>query len=148
MNENFIIYKIAISKTLMDLKVLFHNPEELTDDELALVREKIRFQRSMPWITAFFGGVSVLLFERAILRKTRATNAFIAAGALAGFWLGNTSAANGLEQTDYERRTHDTEIYNAFDRKYMNSVLNATGFGNNHINIRDYSDTHAYKKPY
>ena len=69
----------------MDLKVLFHNPEELTDDELALARQKITFQRSMPWVTAVFGGFSVFLLERAILRRTRATNAFVAAGAVAGF---------------------------------------------------------------
>jgi hypothetical protein len=133
----------------MDLKVLFHNPEELTDDELALARQKITFQRSMPWVTAVFGGFSVFLLERAILRRTRATNAFMAAGAVAGFWLGNAnSSSDGLVSTDYEKRTFDREIYSAFDRKYMNTVLNATGFGNNHINIRDFSDTNAYKKPY
>ena len=132
----------------MDLKVLFHNPEELSEEELALARKKIHFQRSMPWVTALFGGFSVFVLERAIFRKTRATNAFLALGALGGFWLGNASSGFGLQQTDNEKRAYDYEILNAFDRKYMNTVLNATGFGNNHINFRDYSDTHSYKKPY
>lgn len=36
----------------------------------------------------------------------------------------------------------------AFDQKYMNTVLNATGLGNNSVNIGDYSATHEFKKPY
>ena len=132
----------------MDLKVLFHNPEQLSDEELTNLRVKLEYQRSMPWVTAFFGGFSVYVLERGIMRCHRATNAYVAAAALAGFWLGNSSSqghtllSNGLE------RAHDRDIVNAFDRKYMNTVLNATGFGNNHINIADYSDSPAYKKPY
>jgi hypothetical protein len=50
----------------------------------------------MPWITALFGGASFFLLERAVLRKQRATNAFIGVGALVGFWLGNVSSSTNL----------------------------------------------------
>ena len=132
----------------MDLKVLFHNPEQLSDEELMLAREKIRFQRSMPWLTAIFGGFSVYVLERAVMRRHRATTAYLAVGALAGFWLGNASNQGHLLLSTDKERVQDSEIINAFDRKYMNTVLNTTGFGNNHINIRDYSDSPMYKKPY
>ncbi len=132
----------------MDLKVLFHNPEQLSDEELMLAREKIRFQRSMPWLTAIFGGFSVYVLERGIMRRNRATPAYLAVGALAGFWLGNSSSQGHLLIRSGLEKSYDREIINAFDRKYMTSVLNATGFGNNHINISDYSDSPAYKKPY
>ena len=88
----------------MDLKVLFHNPEQLSDDELMLAREKIRFQRSMPWLAAVFGGFSVYVLERAVMRRHKATIPYLAVGALAGFWLGNASnQGHQLLPTDKER---------------------------------------------
>lgn len=132
----------------MDLKVLFHNPEQLSDEELMLAREKIRYQRSMPWLTAIFGGFSIFVLERGIMKRHKATPAYLAVGAIAGFWLGNASNQGHLLLGNGLEKSHDKEIINAFDRKYMINVLNATGFGNNHINISDYSDSPAYKKPY
>lgn len=53
----------------MDLKTLFHNPEELSDDELLLLREKLSMSNSIPRVSAVFGGLTMYLLDRHILRK-------------------------------------------------------------------------------
>ncbi len=47
----------------MDLKQLFHHPEELSDRELAQLRSKIRFQASLPYCGALFFGLSGLILD-------------------------------------------------------------------------------------
>jgi hypothetical protein len=42
----------------------------------------------------------------------------------------------------------DTQILDAFDQKYVNRVLNATGFGTNYVSTRDLSEESIMKKPY
>lgn len=53
----------------MDYKLLFHNPEELSDLELKLLRQKIQLQRSLPYYTAGIFGFASYLFDSAILKK-------------------------------------------------------------------------------
>lgn len=53
----------------MDLKTLFHNPDELTDGELAILRDKMRISKSLPWVSAFIGGFCTYYIERNILRR-------------------------------------------------------------------------------
>lgn len=129
----------------MDLKVLFHNPEELSDAELRHLAEKIALQRTMPWISAAISGFGMYLLDGAFLKRTVCLKR-TGAAALVGFALGAYSSYN--VSTSIERIRNDSEIVNAFDRKYMNTVLNTTGFGSNYVSVRDYSDTTAFKKPY
>ena len=129
----------------MDLKVLFHNPESLSDQELAHLRQKIALQRSMPWISAFFGGFSFYFLDAVVLKKSTCYRR-IALGGLLGFVLGGVGSYN--VSTSVTRLEQDAEIINAFDRKYMTTVLNTTGFGSNYVSIRDYSASTQYKKPY
>ena len=128
----------------MDLKVLFHNPEELSDQELHHLRMKIQFQHSMPWLSAFFGGFSLYLLDVGVLRRNHNLKS-VAVGALGGFLLGAYSS--------YQVRTSlprplDNDIINAFDKKYMNTVLNTTGFGSNYVSSKDYSNVTTLRKPY
>lgn len=120
----------------MDLKVLFHNPEDLSDDELKHLRKKIQQQRSMPWISAFIGGFSLYLFDEAFIRRHYCYKR-IAVGALVVFAFG--AHASYQVPTSITRKL-DTDIVNAFDRRYMNAVLNSTGFGTNYVSSRDYSN--------
>ncbi len=96
-----------------------------------------------------FGGLSVFLLERAVLRRAYFTKSYLALGLLGGYALGAYSVQNDrLELTPRDKKVFDKDIVNAFERKYLNTVLNATGFGNNSVNVRDYADTHHLKKPY
>jgi hypothetical protein len=130
----------------MDLKVLFHNPENLSDKELDILKGKLQLQRTVPWTTATFTGVAWYLFEGAYLRRATCYKRAAVAGALGfviGAWYVNSGSSNTLP-----RLQSDAAIVDAFDRKYMNTVLNVTGFGSNYLSVRDYADTQQHKKPY
>ena len=129
----------------MDLKVLFHNPEELSEEELSQIIQRLNLQRSLPWTAAFFGGFGAYFLDAAVLRRSHDVKR-VAAGAVVGFLLGAYSAYNVSGSS--LARPLDQDIINAFDRKYMTNALNATGFGSNYVSIRDYSNTNSFKKPY
>ena len=129
----------------MDLKALFHNPESLTDEELQHLSRKINIQRTMPWTSAFFGGFGLYLIDTGVLRRG-SCNRRIAAGAAVGFVLGAWGASQ--TSTTITRITNEADILNAFEKRYMTTVLNATGYGSNYVSSKDYSDTTAFKKPY
>ena len=130
----------------MDLKVLFHNPESLSDEELSHMRQKIALQRTMPYLGAFFGGFATYALQTVVLKRMRAHWIGVGTGALVGFALGGYSAYQ--VKTTLTRVYSDSEIISAFDRRYMNTVLNTTGFGSNYISVKDYSETQSFKKPY
>lgn len=130
----------------MDLKALFHNPENLTDEELNQLKTKIALQRTAPWTTATFTGVAWYLFEAAYLRKPACYKRALAAGAL-GFVIG-AYYVNGGSSNSLPRLEGEAQILEAFDRRYMNTVLNVNGFGSNYLSVRDYADTQVHKKPY
>ena len=129
----------------MDLKVLFHNPEDLNDRELFKLQQQIKTQRALPKVTAFIGGFAVYVLDAAVLKRQFCRNRIIA-GAVAGFALGAYSSLH--VQTTIKRVEKDAEIISAFDIRYMNTVLNSTGFGSNYVSIKDYSDAQNMKKPY
>lgn len=118
----------------MDLKVLFHNPEELTDAELAHLRQKILLQRSMPWTSAFFTGFALYFVEATVLKRTPCIRRAAAFGTI-GFALGAYYANN--VRTSIPRLQSQSDIINAFDRRYMKNVLNTTGFGSNYVSVKD-----------
>lgn len=129
----------------MDLKVLFHNPEELTDAELAHLRQKMLLQRSMPWTAAFCTGFALYFFEAAVLKRTACLRR-AAAFSTIGFALGAYSSNSAV--TTLDRFKSQGDIVNAFDRRYMKNVLNATGFGSNYVSAKDYAEVGSFKKPY
>ena len=68
----------------MDLKVLFHNPDELTNEELRELRLSIRLRRMMFFSTPVIFGLGAFLLDTAILRRTYCYKR-IALGASLGF---------------------------------------------------------------
>jgi|LauGreDrversion4_2_1035121.scaffolds.fasta_scaffold289424_1 hypothetical protein len=99
----------------------------------------------MPWVSAFIGGYGVYLLDCAFLRRSRSWPR-IAVGGLLGFSLGAYSSFH--VGNTIPRVVSEADIINAFDRKYMTTVLNTTGFGSNYISVKDYSETNTFKKPY
>ena len=45
-------------------------------------------------------------------------------------------------------RSFDNDIMNAFDARYMKTVLNATGFNSNYVSASDHTKEPILKKPY
>lgn len=129
----------------MDLKVLFHNPEDLNDRELFKLQQQVKTQRTLPKVTALIGGFGVFVLDTAVLKREMCKRRIVA-GLAAGFILGAYSSYH--QETTIKRVESDAEIITAFDIRYMNTVLNSTGFGSNYVSIKDYSDAQNMKKPY
>lgn len=98
----------------------------------------------MPRMCALFGGFSIYLLDQHILRR-----------GYSWFRIGGVAALSfviGVYGTHHVqsslRREHDQEILLAFDKRYMQYVLNSTGFGTNYLSIMDNSEESVYKKPY
>jgi hypothetical protein len=128
----------------MDLKVLFHNPDELTDAELVQLSRKVGFQAMIPYYTAFFGGFSMYLFELKVAKRHHDVKR-LAAASVVGLIVG----AYGSYQTKATLdRKFDPEIIGAFDHRYAQTVVYASGYGSNYLNINDYSLHANYRKPY
>ena len=77
----------------MDLKALFHNPHAYSDADLALVKGRLRAQSYTPWMTAFFAGSSMYVFDMAVLKRRVHNPYAIAAATVIGFGLGNVAAS-------------------------------------------------------
>lgn len=129
----------------MDLKVLFHNPESLSDEELLIVRDKIRRQSYIPKFSALIGGFAVYALEAAVLKQAWCRKR-VAVGAVAGYLIGGFSTYNYVNSVP--RLEGEKDFVQAFDKRYVSTVLNTTGFGSNYVSIRDYSDATGLKKPY
>ena len=128
----------------MDLKTLFHNPEELTDKELKVLRDKLRFSHTMPMLSAAISGFSMYLLDQHVWRKGHSwfrIGSLAAVGYMVGVY-GTHNVRNSMA------RDFDPEIVEAFDKRYLNTVLNSTGFGNNYVSIMDSSEEMILKKPY
>ena len=128
----------------MDSKALFHNPASLTDGELKTMQRKLNTQRFMPlFFSAFFGGASVG-FDTYIL-KASVCRYRLFAGAMAGYVMG--AVIVNETQNYLTHRNWDSDIMNAFDRRWMNKALNAGGFGNNWVHSSQ-SAKNPTPKPY
>jgi len=100
----------------------------------------------MPYYTAAVFGFASYLFDSVILKK-QYTWARIGTLGLIGFAIG-AHATYQVQTTLPKDRAVDREIVNAFDRRYMTTVLNATGFGSNYVSPKDFGDSTSLKKPY
>lgn len=123
----------------MDLKQLFHHPEDLDDSELAVLRDKIRFQQSLPYWSALFMGLSMRIVSPSC------QPARIGVAAAFGFWVGASSAST---VTSNLWRRFDKDITRAFDERYMTRTLNLAGLGSNYTSEKDNEDYSDFSKPY
>ena len=79
-----------------------------------------------------------------VVYKRSINKPLIAIGAISGYVLGGIGA---YRVTSTIGRPIDYEIIEAFDKRFVKSVLNTTGFGSNYLSTQDYKED-AYKKPY
>lgn len=75
----------------MDLKALFHTPELLNDEELNVVRSKIKIQRRLPLTGAIFGGCAYAILETHIWKRARSWP-LVGVAAVGGFIVGGYGA--------------------------------------------------------
>ena len=128
----------------MDLKQLFHNPEDLDDYELSALRSKIQFQASLPYYCAFFSGLSMRIVDAHLFRAGFRP---LRIGAMAAFgWYIGAQGACTMGGSLF--REFDREITLAFDERYMTRSLNVAGWNNNAISFKDNQDQKMLHKVY
>ena len=100
----------------------------------------------MPYYTAAIFGFASYIYDSAVVRRncSWARVGLLAAG---GFLVG-AQGSYQVQTTFPKDRKVDREIVEAFDRRYMTTVLNATGFGSNYVSPKDLGNSTSLKKPY
>ena len=76
-----------------ELKQLFHSPDELSDQELDVLRVKLQNMRRVPKLGAAFGFLGAAAFESVALRRNP-TVLMLGLGATAGYAFGGYGASN------------------------------------------------------
>lgn len=71
----------------MDLKQLFHHPEDLDDAELNVLRDKIRMQQFMPYWGAGFAVLGMRVFDSQVFAR-RSCPRYLTAAAIVGYCIG------------------------------------------------------------
>ena len=129
----------------IELKQLFHNPEEMSDAELDIMRVKLQNQRRLPKIAAGMGFVGAVAFDVVLLRRNpvmaRAMLGGLASYALAGY-------GTGMETKNVLKREFDTDILIAHEYRQMSRFMNLSGYGQNWIHRSHNPDGNTWEKPY
>ena len=129
-----------------ETKQLFHNPEELTDAELDILRLKLQNQRRLPKIGAVFGLTSAACLEAVAFRRNP-TLLMMGIGAAAGYAFAGYGTSTMT--TSMLKREFDHDIITAQERRQQAKTMNLAGFGNNHINGQtSLEGGFSYDKPY
>ena len=128
-----------------ELKQLFHSPDELSDQELDILRLKLQNMRRVPKIGAAFGVLGAACFESVILRKNP-TVAMLGLGAAAGYALGGygISSMKGSMLT----RPFEYDILIAQEKRQQHSVMNLAGYGQDYITGSNNELNKSFDKPY
>lgn len=101
---------------MSDLKTLFHNPDELSQSDLYMLRKKISLQRNLPVFGFFTFGFTMPLFYYQFVGKSPSTLAILGVAAI-GYGLGaNASQTTFANST---KRRFDRDISSAFDERFM-----------------------------
>ena len=112
-----------------DTRTLFHTPDQLSDADLSVMRNKLRQQRLLPFVSAAVGGVAVVGLQSAVLRRP-VQQSVVALGALAGY-------TGGAYQTNYFscrlNKQYNMPVLNARDQRYVKIASNKMGQGSEGI---------------
>merc|ERR1711918_280250 len=103
---------MGILNKMSDLKVLFHQPEELTDQELTRLRSTLRFQNYSPFLSASFLGMTSAIADVHVLgrqKSMRRVALFFSVGYIMGCNIAQTVSVNTLYN-----RNWDQDILDAF----------------------------------
>ena len=129
----------------MDLKQLYHNPEELDDFELSVIRGKLRQMQMTPWVCAGSLAFGMAIFDRSVLRMARNCPMRLSAAAVVGYLVGVNAVSN---VSSVVARDFDADILRAHDERQLRSTLNLAGLGGNWTNMKHNENVKSHNKPY
>ena len=114
----------------MDLKTLYHNPDEFSDEELAKIRSTIRAQQRMPWFCAAFSSLGFYATYNSLYRRVP-RGSVVALAAVAGWSIGCLGASSF--GTLLHGHGYDQDILRAFEQRQLQLALNISGRGSMHV---------------
>ena len=128
-----------------ELKQLFHSPDELSDQELDILRVKLQNMRRLPKFGAAFGVLGAACCESVILRRNP-TVFMMGLGAVAGYAFSGygTSSMTG----SMLMRPFEYEILIEQEKRQQRRVLNLAGYGQDYITGANTELNKSYDKPY
>ena len=112
---------------MADIKTLFHNPEAFSDADLKRVHSTLNSQR----YTALFGTLAGGLGAFTVWNCPKRVAVF----ATLGYTLGGYYSYKVKENPRGYEHVFDNDIIKAFEQRYINLSLNASGYGNNALNM-------------
>ena len=129
-----------------ELKQLFHSPDELSDQELDVLRVKLQNMRRVPKLGAAFGFLGAAAFESVALKRNP-TVLMLGLGATAGYAFGGYGASNIT--SNILSRSFDYDILIAQEVRQQARTMNIAGYGNgNYISSKDNNGNRSFDKPY
>jgi hypothetical protein len=129
----------------MDSKTLFHNPESLTDDDLAAIRSKLWYQRRSAQAGALGGGFFMYVMQMAVLKRVSPSIGQICFASFAGYLI----AANGVNSSvSMIQSKLDRDITHAFDQRQLRGALAVSGLLTHHTSYANSEDNNDFSKPY
>ena len=131
--------------TSLELKQLFHNPEDMSDAELDIMNLKLRNMSRMPMYGAAFGTLGGALAE-SVIRRRQPSMLALGIGAAAGYAFGGYSAS-GISANMLSRK-FDWDILFAQERRQVERTMNLAGYNNNHISSNSTNLNKDFDKPY
>lgn len=111
----------------IDFKALYHNPDELTRDELRLLRRKIQMQMMMPWFCGVSSAATMFAF-----RAGRLTPVMMASTFVAGYYIGKFGATS----TSNMIVSRDEDIMRAWDKRQIRQVFAVSGLNSNYTSLQ------------
>ena len=116
---------------MSDLKVLFHEPEELTDRDLGEIRSKLRFMSYAPFVSAGFLGMTSAIVDVHVFRRNFCMRRIAVAATLGAIVGCNISTQS--QQSVLPWRNFDQEMLNAHDKRYAKQALMGSGLSSNWV---------------
>ena len=120
-----------------DTKALYNNHDELSTQELLKIRNKIRFQRIMP----FFGAFASTSLMMAFFGPRHSS--LVLAGAAAGYIVGCNASASA--RTCYVKE--DDDIMTAWDQRFARQIFAVSGLNNSYTALAHNEDWKSHR-PY
>ena len=124
---------------------MFHSPEDLSDNELDVMRVKLQNMRRLPRIAAGFGFVGAAFLESFFLRRSP-TLLVMGAGAVSGYAFGGYGVSN--LSSNMLTRNFDYDIIFAQEKRQLRRTMNLAGYAQDHISSDSNISNKSWDKPY
>lgn len=133
---------------MSELKALFHTPEELRNNDLLVLQNRIWWQRQMPNFGAVSFGLTYWLFAKELNKRTvPKVSRALAIGAI-GYIVGCNAVQKDIAGTVQQFKHIDVDIQRAHEQRWLEKYFQVAGLRSNHTSHHQLQDSTHFTKPY